>query len=485
MRRYSSDLTKRCDKCNKQFSSVELNTIKVIQTDNKLHDYDYVQMCVCDDCLDGDFQQCYHDEQHYNKANMIELENHNSYYDVNDQVYCVYCYNKYVRKCVNCSDCIDTQAETTKYFDGDWYCQDCYDQEITTCDACGNEIRRDYEYYTYDRSGYQIFVCQDCVSDYQQQCQNCGETINIYNDQCQRTHNGDIICQSCYQNSYFYCEGCNDVYCLQDQFGGSNDYGYYCQECWLQHGGRQVRHKDQVDPQQENQRVQYDYNTKIKPKLKKRMMQQQTKQFIGVQLQLQNQNDSTQETTLFIEQVSKNRKLICKQDGSLGDSTGVEINTFPCTYNFHLRSFGWQKVFNVINQYNMTDITNCGLHFHISKDNFTVDQQKGLDYFVNNCTSTLGSIGGRDYSNNTYCTAVPNKTQWGYNKQRHQAVNFKNSNTIELRFPKSTSQYNIFKKRLRMVHNICKLVKLFSFEDLKTADEQNLSYLFTQIIKEM
>lgn len=484
-RRYSSTTKIKCYNCNRQFQRDDLNVIKVIRSNNQLNDYDYEQRYVCDDCQDEHYGECCHSEQHINRPILLDLDNHESHLQLDGDYYCPYCKGKYITTCENCDQYIDKDDNDTHQYDGDYYCEECFNDQFTSCDQCGEIIRRDDSHWTYSRDRYQFCVCQNCADQFILYCYRCNDQIHRFHDDYYTTHDGDDICSDCYENNYFYCEGCNEVYDINDQLGGTDEYGWYCEQCWRDHVGRQIRHKNQVDPQEETDRVQYDYGTKIKPKLKKRLTQQETKQYIGVQLQLQNINRDPQETTNFIDQISKNKKLICKVDGSLDALSGVQINTVPCTYNYHLRSFGWQHVFNVINEYNMTNTEGAGLHFHISKNNFTTDQQKAIDYFVNNCVHTLSIIGGRDYANNGYCKAQPNKTQWGYNKQRHQAVNFHNTNTIQLRFPKATSNYNIFKKRLRMVHNICKLVKLFSFDDIKTLDQENLTYIFEEIIKQM
>lgn len=482
-RRYSSADKNKCYNCNKQFQNNQLQTIFVIKRND-----DFQQRHVCQHCLQQNYVECYHDEQHRDTVlPFLDLSDESSYVELDGNYYCMSCAKKYIVKCENCFQNLDVDDNKTYEHDGQYYCEDCFYEQFCSCQDCGQVMRRDDAIFTYDNRDHEIIVCENCADSYIEQCYGCADYININHDEHFYTHDGYTICQRCYLDDYFTCDRCYEIFDRNSQFGGINDNGIYCQDCWIEQGGRQIHHKDQVDPQEQDQRVQYDYGTKIKPKLKKRITEQETKEYIGVELQLQNDNRDAEETTKFIDEVSKNRKLICKADGSLDSAYGVQINTFPCTYNYHLKSFGWQQVFKVINEYNMTDISNAGLHFHISKNNFSADEQKALDYFVNNCSRTLGTIGGRDYSQNTYCKAKPDKKedQWGQNSNRYQAVNFQNTNTIQLRFPAATADYNEFKKRLRMVHNICKIVKLFSFDDIKTLDEQNLTYLFVEIIKEI
>lgn len=440
------------------------------------------KILICEDCLDNKIVTCQICGNNFKKNDQdfyIKYDNH---------FYCDACYNQHIVKCTNCAQLLNTKNKN-EYFqhDGDFYCNDCYEEIFYNCEICQKTCDKGEMYFTYDQNRNQVLVCQDCLGELQFSCEQCSTTINRYIDDYEETHNGEYICQKCYENHYVYCDGCNQVF-RQDEIGGYDDNGVYCFQCYNQLVGvRQKSNKKLVDPQQEKDVKQYGHNTKIKVKLKKRLNQQQTNEYIGIQLQLQNSNDNAKQTTDFINQVSKNKKLICKSDGSLSDLYGVEIVTQPCTYNYHLRSFGWQNIFNLIKKYHMNNVSNSGLHYHLSKNNFSLQQLKGLDYFVNHCVTYLSLLGGRDYGNTySYNPATPNKEQWGANKtDRFEAVNFENQNTVQLRFPQSTDNYNIFKKRLRMIHNICKLVKFFTFQDMKLMDQQGLTYIFKQLVKQL
>lgn len=473
MRRYiiANDTQKQCDICFSYFDQDQLQEIQVVSRTG-----DFKDCNVCEQCLERRLFQCEQCGYYYYKNVLKHVDG----YD-----YCVQCYSDIFTKCYNCGKTI--KEEDANNVQGNDWCQQCYYNNFSYCPSCEQPKTDDQLIQTYDENGEQIYVCKQCLDKYTTQCYNCGDTLDVYDFSYPviYTRNDEPICNTCFQRKYAICNNCGEIFESYETF--LVDGQRLCEDCCVQLGAMPKKHNESIDPQKQDVKL-YDYGSKIKVKLKKRLNQQQTNQYIGVQLQLQNDNEDTQETKEFIFKVCKNKKLIVKVDGSLNRLYGVQIVTQPCTYNYHLQTFGWQKVFQLINKYNMTDVSNAGLHFHISKNNFTTDELKSLDYFVNNCTDLLGSIGGRSYTTaDPYTKSIPNKRQWGTNDNmgRHQAVNFENKNTVELRFPKATSNYNSFKKRLRMIHNICKLAKTFSFDDIKTLKENDLSYIFTELIKEM
>lgn len=435
-----------CDICSNIFKQIYLNEIQV-DGQNKI---------VCDNCLKN-LPHCYQCGQYLSDLQQIGGQN-----------FCYACAYDYTQ-CDNC-DCLLKIQESYKY-GNETYCEQCFHELFYTCEICGDVVQQDKICQTYDQRGNHIIVCKDCKNHYVAECYGCNCDVNLYHDNYGYYREEYLICDNCMEEDYGYCVAC-DALCQYDELQ-LVDGQYYCQEC---------KPDKVVSPQDgdDNQQI-YEYDTKLDIKFKKKLNQAQTEEYIGVQLQIVAQQPNG--LRYFIKQAKKNKKIIFKRDASIG-SGGIQINTQPATYQYHLSVMGWQRIFSLMNQYDVNDTTNCGIHFHISKDNFTTDQLKVLDYFVNNCSYTLGVIGGRDYKNNGYCKAIPDKDVWGENKiDRYQAVNFKNANTVQLRFPKSTSNYNQFKKLLRMVHNICKFSKMFTFQQIKQLDQTQLKYFWNEILK--
>ena len=403
-------------------------------------------------------------------------QNHHNIQKLGGVYYCNDCAQQ-IHQCFNCDEYYN--QDDMRLYDNEWYCQDCFREHFGYCQDCDKTYPYDQLIGTYNSRGEQIYVCQGCLSYYTYRCGQCGGTFDLHDPHANFivTASDDYICQDC-QDEYAICQDCGYWYSL-NQLTYIDDC-YYCQDCVEDH-------PIQVDPQNEDNSIVYQYGRKIKTKFKKLQDQEDTDQYIGVQLQIKSANQSQEDCLSFCKKASKNKNIIFKADGSIGN-TGVQIVSQPCTYNFHKHSMGWQRIFHYMKQFKLTDTSNCGLHFHISRKNFDSDQQKCLDYFVNNATKFLSQIGGRDYSNFTegeYCHGGPKQQQqYGKNlRNRYEAVNFENSNTVQLRFFKSTAQFSQFRKRLGLVHNICKMAKFFTFDQVKQLQQTDLKYCFHQIIQ--
>lgn len=189
------------------------------------------------------------------------------------------------------------------------------------------------------------------------------------------------------------------------------------------------------------------------------------KEVIGVELEINSINRDGYYFNEFIKEcnkINKNNFFIFKRDGSIGDE-GVEIVSQPASYYFHLRNAKWDKIFNLINKYEMTKNKNCGLHFHVNKEIFSSRELFLLDLFINDSkvVQMLENIGGRKL--NHYCQRIrKNYDQWGLaTLNRYSILNLENSNTIEFRFCKSTNDINEFYLRIMFIYS---LILFFNFK---------------------
>lgn len=89
------------------------------------------------------------------------------------------------------------------------------------CPICGENYLRDTSY----------MGCDSCDSN-NTQCYECGDRISL--DEVIITYNGDSICPYCYDNYYFTCEHCGEVY--HNDYAYRHDDGYetylYCEDCY-------------------------------------------------------------------------------------------------------------------------------------------------------------------------------------------------------------------------------------------------------------
>lgn len=89
-----------------------------------------------------------------------------------------------------------------------------------------NEI---FSYDAFSSLGDLIYMNTSiCEAEELSVCESCGVHLsegNIYH-----SPNGDILCESCYQDQYFYCEGCDRTCLLEDSFETQD--GLVCEDCY-------------------------------------------------------------------------------------------------------------------------------------------------------------------------------------------------------------------------------------------------------------
>ena len=74
---------------------------------------------------------------------------------------------------------------------------------------------------TLNTMDYELFYC-----DYHQEIE-CDQRINIT-----RTGNGDLICSDAYQQDYFTCDDCEEVFNMDSQCSFDYRSNVYCDSCY-------------------------------------------------------------------------------------------------------------------------------------------------------------------------------------------------------------------------------------------------------------
>jgi len=196
-------------------------------------------------------------------------------------------------------------------------------------------------------------------------------------------------------------------------------------------------------------------------------------------------------------EMSKKEKLFyLKEDGSLS-SRGIEIVTHPCLIGFHTRVFPWAKICDVAKKYNYkSHDTNrrhkCGLHVHVSRGFLTKAEQINLALFVHSHRTQIEKFAQRQ--GNLYCFFVNPKNieKFGlddYDRERYEAVNYCNRNTIEFRSFNGTLKHETILASLQFCDVVCRWVKTIqrdfstkpkawkNFADFVLASRKKNSYL--------
>lgn len=316
---------------------------------------------------------------------------------------------------------------------------------VISCCLCANRhFKTNYKvysqikaYHLFRHNDIYYYICTDCLNQLNatiEYCRYCNhQFINFPKENLQRSiiphklcsldikigHNN--VCEYCYSRHICCIDGCREL---------SVDEENYCSK----HLAIKSINNYSYKPEQ----IFYlsDFTKKLNEK---------NPIYIGVELEVN--FNSEDDMCKFINTMRKDDFFYFKQDGSL-KKYGVEIVSHPADLHYHLNRH-WKKLFDEMNKYK-TDIENCGLHFHFSKNAFNNNEIVSIDYIVNGFKQIINDIGGRNY--NTYAQRYVG-WEWGDSRphKHYDVCNLSNPNTIELRFCKSTTNYKTFIKRLKSI----------------------------------
>jgi hypothetical protein len=104
-------------------------------------------------------------------------------------------------------------------------CSHCEEKEIVHCANCGF-ILRDDEAFWYDGDAF----CEDCWNDLFSFCDNCGEYYP--REYIARGPDGNFYCEACLDSLFSRCENCDEYFSRDDLWEGP-DHRYYCKSCFL------------------------------------------------------------------------------------------------------------------------------------------------------------------------------------------------------------------------------------------------------------
>lgn len=148
---------------------------------------DDVNLVLCDDCFQDNYSQCEDCDSYYHNDNLhphkatgkllcedcesnyiycddcneaLQKEDEDCYYNDNNNRICESCQDNYIY-CTQCEDTFHT--DNAQYHNGDYYCDDCFNEHFRICDDCGETIDRDYIYYCeHDDCSY----CEECYNSH-------------------------------------------------------------------------------------------------------------------------------------------------------------------------------------------------------------------------------------------------------------------------------------------------------------------------------
>lgn len=278
------------------------------------------------------------------------------------------------------------------------------------------------------------------------------------------------------------CEICGKELHYKDSPGATNTGGFICQEC-LEHYsdrcscGRVITDKNSLCVC--NTSELYIYNYSYKPRglfrTKKYINKYKPKQlFLGMELELNNISNNVIQN-LFINSLD-NRDCYLKSDSSI--INGSEVVTAPMSKEYMedwLDSL--EDVFSYLND-NSELQENAGIHFHISKSALPIEMIYKLGLLfntkqMNRIAKVFAYIGGRYENfeapcNMHYFNASDNEIRHCLIGEHLCCANLggNESQTIEFRFFKSTTDLLRIKDYISLIFYILEYVRITAIKDM-------------------
>ena len=257
------------------------------------------------------------------------------------------------------------------------------------CDDCGEKIAEGDEFY---ETADGRIICENCYEDGYFTCEDCGDIYPI--DDAVSVNNGEIcVCQDCADNTenYYHCVSCDEYFtsryrsyyelangdcvcdsCADDNVAVCNDCEEYFWIDDMEEGEDGWGDTIYFCPNCARGRKKkiHDYSYKPEPKYKVHNHDEfwtddSIKELLfGVELEIDKGNDPEDVAEKITE---AHDDIYCKHDGSLDH--GVEIVSHPCTLEYHLKDLGWDDICDIAlnNNFKSHEARTCGLHVHVGR----------------------------------------------------------------------------------------------------------------------
>ena len=395
--------------------------------------------------------------------------------------YCLPCFESEFIVCPHCGDIV-WRDNAMRGADNELYCESCFDELFTICAQCGKAIYRE-DAVTVHTCGHADSVydspedwCYDCADAEAVKCVCCGDYFDSDFDG-NETVDG-WCCDGCIDDHYCRCEHCGEFISSEVIEYNDDDEGL-CSSCYERWQEGRVIHKYHS----------CDYRP-LNWHGGSEEARQQTL-FVGVELELCDGGTDTENARAIVEATGYevDESFVVERDGSLRD--GFEIISSTATVDFHINEYGWDELMDKAIQlgYTSHDSGCAGLHVHLDREYFT-DATCSVEHVitilaVNNADWLKKFSRRRDFSYCKFpkdvvpfkgitfgCTSadeVPESELMlievanGFHADRYSCVNFRNSETIELRFSRGTLKFSTFVAIMQLTQMLADFTKRLTY----------------------
>lgn len=303
------------------------------------------------------------------------------------------------------------------------------------------------EGYTMDTDGYVL-----CVND------------DEYHEERSCTYyNGDWYTNTYFNDNFEYCHNCDDYY----EVGYGCSCGGGCEDILLSSDADVLDHcgKVYMDVDKDQETIKHELSFKKKGV-----------RTYGLEIEYSSFNENDRD---FVIQET----MILKSDGTSG-VTG-EINTLPFTFNALQDPSAldelWSYLKRVTAKGGEGDVTQCGIHVHVSRDSVSDLDIAKFECLINSHHERLSLLARRDYFKNSYTNQNMDKNVFVKPREKqtakYQPVNYQHSKTFEIRIFRSNLRSDRVRACVEFVEFGLAFVKTVSVTDLKTKSFEDLGFL--------
>ena len=378
-------------------------------------------------------------------------------------------------RCMGCNKAIYKDDDYDSDDNDNYVCEDCRDDYVH-CDDCGTLIHCDDSYSVYNRNGYDVYVCADCLDDNYFCCDDCGNYEHIDNEYT--TYDNHSICSSCREDHYYCCDDCGYLVYEDDYYCNEDDDCIYCPHCWPDH----ERDSGEITGYHDHDRWNIPYYNDYDNSVNKDNFEGG----YGFELEVDDGDDRCDCSNELYDLLGDH--AIYETDGSLSDD-GFEIITRPMTRRA-MESMPLDKMVEILRSYNFKshDSGCCGLHVHVSRKLFGDDEVQRTEniakmiLFYEIFWDDLVKVSRRKSFG--YCNKMSDDNsepiddfdkakKWtgeGYGHSRYCCVNLCNSDTVEFRLMRGTLKLSTLRATLDFTMTLVENVKNVPIDKITDKD---------------
>jgi len=290
------------------------------------------------------------------------------------------------------------------------------------------------------------------------------ELINDSNVHC-RNGWADFM-DNHFSNCYFHCHDCENLFSMDEHNNAYDDYGV-CDHCrdynynYSERNGYYVRDDDEEDEEEFRNIREYHTCSDHLGHIPSKYDARKPRVLLGLELEMEIKDnfDRDERAGVLLENVREyqgHTYALCENDGSLDH--GFEMVTAYTGLDVHADQLKYfeKGLRGAISH----DSDNCGLHVHICKADMSTLHGAKMILFINDQANhrLIKAIARRDSSDYAKIKNKKDDTYWlkdavrgcdskrsqlkNLNSDRYEALNFKNTNTVEFRLFKGSLVYS-------------------------------------------